>query len=107
MFSSTRRKLVALGGAALAHVNDAFGNVSGGKCVLGDVEADTGEPCDAVSSVDGTAGGRDAGASRGNVNQWWSHDTPSTIGGKITCAKIQNLGGVFFGNSPEARPTVS
>jgi chitinase len=29
-------------------------------------------------------------------NQWWSYDTPSTIGGKITYAKNQNLGGVFF-----------
>jgi chitinase len=29
-------------------------------------------------------------------NQWWSYDTPSTIGGKMTYAKNQGLGGAFF-----------
>jgi chitinase len=28
--------------------------------------------------------------------QWWSYDTPSTIGGKMTYAKNQGLGGSFF-----------
>ncbi|WP_101782834.1 glycosyl hydrolase family 18 protein [Nonomuraea indica] len=29
-------------------------------------------------------------------NQWWSYDTPSTIGGKMGYAKDQGLGGAFF-----------
>jgi chitinase len=29
-------------------------------------------------------------------NQWWSYDTPSTIGGKMTYSRNQGLGGVFF-----------
>ncbi|MDH2429114.1 glycosyl hydrolase family 18 protein [Sphaerisporangium sp. TRM90804] len=29
-------------------------------------------------------------------NQWWSYDTPSTIGGKMTYSKNQGLGGAFF-----------
>ncbi|MEU5884457.1 glycoside hydrolase family 18 chitinase [Spirillospora sp. NPDC047279] len=29
-------------------------------------------------------------------NQWWSYDTPATIGGKMTYAKNQGLGGSFF-----------
>jgi chitinase len=29
-------------------------------------------------------------------NQWWSYDTPSTIGGKMTYARNQGLGGAFF-----------
>ncbi|GIH11491.1 hypothetical protein Rhe02_95580 [Rhizocola hellebori] len=29
-------------------------------------------------------------------NQWWSYDTPSTIGSKISWAKGQGLGGAFF-----------
>ncbi|MGO1056050.1 glycoside hydrolase family 18 protein [Crossiella sp. CA198] len=29
-------------------------------------------------------------------NQWWSYDTPSTIRGKGSYAKTQNLGGAFF-----------
>jgi chitinase len=28
--------------------------------------------------------------------QWWSYDTPSTIGGKMSYAKTQGLGGAFF-----------
>jgi chitinase len=55
--------------AKLTHINYAFGNVSGGKCVLGDVEADTGKFYDAASSVDGVADTWDAGALRGNFNQ--------------------------------------
>ncbi|MGW0146834.1 glycosyl hydrolase family 18 protein [Streptomyces sp. NPDC003333] len=29
-------------------------------------------------------------------NNWWSYDTPSTIAGKMSWAKIQGLGGAFF-----------
>ncbi|SBT48407.1 glycosyl hydrolase family 18 protein [Micromonospora narathiwatensis] len=29
-------------------------------------------------------------------SNWWSYDTPSTIGGKMTYAKNQGLGGAFF-----------
>jgi chitinase len=29
-------------------------------------------------------------------NQWWSYDTPATIGGKMTYARNQGLGGAFF-----------
>ncbi|WP_370942912.1 glycoside hydrolase family 18 protein [Amycolatopsis sp. cg5] len=29
-------------------------------------------------------------------NQWWSYDTPSTIGGKVNYAKQQGLGGAMF-----------
>ncbi|MGW7521380.1 glycosyl hydrolase family 18 protein [Streptomyces sp. NPDC054796] len=29
-------------------------------------------------------------------NQWWSYDTPATIGGKMSYAKQQGLGGAFF-----------
>ncbi len=29
-------------------------------------------------------------------NQWWSYDTPATIGGKMSYAKAQGLGGAFF-----------
>ncbi|MCE7009875.1 glycosyl hydrolase family 18 protein [Kibdelosporangium philippinense] len=29
-------------------------------------------------------------------NEWWSYDTPATIGGKMTYSKQQGLGGAFF-----------
>ncbi|GAA0915057.1 hypothetical protein GCM10009560_09010 [Nonomuraea longicatena] len=29
-------------------------------------------------------------------NQWWSYDTPATIGGKMTYSKNEKLGGAFF-----------
>src|ERR671915_451506 len=29
-------------------------------------------------------------------NQWWSYDTPATIGGKMGYARAQGLGGAFF-----------
>ncbi|TLQ43687.1 glycoside hydrolase family 18 chitinase [Streptomyces marianii] len=29
-------------------------------------------------------------------SNWWSYDTPATIGGKMSWAKNQNLGGAFF-----------
>jgi chitinase len=28
--------------------------------------------------------------------QWWSYDTPGTIGGKMSYANGQGLGGAFF-----------
>lgn len=43
--------------------------------------------------VTGTVGGT-AYAKCGN--NWWSYDTPSTIGGKMTYAKNEGLGGAFF-----------
>ncbi|MGW6931187.1 glycoside hydrolase family 18 protein [Lentzea sp. NPDC054927] len=53
----------------LTHINYAFGNVSGGRCVLGDAYADYDKFYDAASSVDGTSDTWDAGALRGNFNQ--------------------------------------
>ncbi|MFJ8964947.1 glycoside hydrolase family 18 protein [Lentzea sp. NPDC102401] len=53
----------------LTHINYAFGNVSGGRCVLGDTYADYDKFYDAASSVDGKADTWDAGALRGNFNQ--------------------------------------
>ncbi|MDT7785078.1 MAG: chitinase [Pseudonocardiales bacterium] len=53
----------------LTHINYAFGNVSGGRCVLGDTYADYDKFYDAASSVDGTSDTWDAGALRGNFNQ--------------------------------------
>jgi chitinase len=55
--------------AKLTHINYAFGNVTNGQCVLGDLEADTSKFYDAASSVDGTADSWDTGALRGNFNQ--------------------------------------
>ncbi len=45
--------------------------------------------CPANGTVAGTAYARCG-------NQWWSYDTPSTIGSKMTYAKNQGLGGAFF-----------
>jgi chitinase len=53
----------------LTHINYAFGNVSGGRCVLGDTYADYDKFYDAASSVDGTSDTWDTGALRGNFNQ--------------------------------------
>ncbi|MFD9793824.1 glycoside hydrolase family 18 protein [Streptomyces sp. NPDC059070] len=41
--------------ARLTHINYAFGNVTGGKCAIGDAYADYQKTYDAASSVDGTA----------------------------------------------------
>ncbi|WHM39740.1 glycoside hydrolase family 18 protein [Streptomyces sp. BPTC-684] len=41
--------------AKLTHINYAFGNVTGGKCAVGDAYADYQKTYDAASSVDGTA----------------------------------------------------
>ncbi|MDX8052032.1 glycoside hydrolase family 18 protein [Lentzea sp. BCCO 10_0798] len=64
-------KNIRTSGAAskLTHINYAFGNVSGGRCVLGDAYADYDRFYDAASSVDGTSDTWDAGALRGNFNQ--------------------------------------
>ncbi|SCG47449.1 glycosyl hydrolase family 18 protein [Micromonospora coxensis] len=45
--------------------------------------------CPATGTVAGTAYAK-CGAN------WWSYDTPATIGGKMTYAKNQGLGGAFF-----------
>ena len=45
--------------------------------------------CPATSTVAGAAYALCGG-------NWWSYDTPSTIGGKMTYAKNQGLGGAFF-----------
>lgn len=55
--------------AKLTHINYAFGNVTGGKCAIGDAYADYDKAYDAGSSVDGVADTWDAGALRGNFNQ--------------------------------------
>ncbi|MEJ3746815.1 glycosyl hydrolase family 18 protein [Actinomycetes bacterium KLBMP 9797] len=45
--------------------------------------------CPATGTVGGTAYGFCGG-------QWWSYDTPATIGGKMAYARGQGLGGAFF-----------
>ncbi|GHC43236.1 glycoside hydrolase family 18 protein [Streptomyces cinnamoneus] len=55
--------------ARLTHINYAFGNVSGGKCTIGDAYADYDKFYDAAGSVDGKADTWDNGALRGNFNQ--------------------------------------
>jgi chitinase len=45
--------------------------------------------CPATGTVGGTAYAHCG-------NQWWSYDTPATIGGKMTYAKNQGLAGSFF-----------
>ncbi|GIH41478.1 hypothetical protein Mco01_44780 [Microbispora corallina] len=45
--------------------------------------------CPATGTVAGTAYAKCGG-------NWWSYDTPSTIGGKMSYAKNQGLGGSFF-----------
>ncbi|MCA6093185.1 glycoside hydrolase family 18 protein [Streptomyces sp. SCA3-4] len=55
--------------AKLTHINYAFGNVSGGKCTIGDAYADYDKAYDAAGSVDGKADTWDNGALRGNFNQ--------------------------------------
>jgi chitinase len=53
----------------LTHINYAFGNVTNGRCAIGDAYADYDKFYDAASSVDGVADSWDAGALRGNFNQ--------------------------------------
>ncbi|SCE89980.1 chitinase family 18 [Micromonospora viridifaciens] len=45
--------------------------------------------CPATGTVGGTAYAKCG-------SNWWSYDTPSTIGGKMTYVKNQGLGGAFF-----------
>ncbi|WP_327298743.1 glycoside hydrolase family 18 protein [Streptomyces sp. NBC_01197] len=52
----------------LTHINYAFGNVTGGKCAIGDAYADYQKTYDASSSVDGTADTWDQPVA-GNINQ--------------------------------------
>ncbi|MFD9816675.1 glycoside hydrolase family 18 protein [Streptomyces sp. NPDC059080] len=53
----------------LTHINYAFGNVTGGKCAIGDAYADYDKAYTADQSVDGKADTWDDGALRGNFNQ--------------------------------------
>ena len=53
----------------LTHINYAFGNVSGGQCVIGDSFADFDKFYDASASVDGVSDTWDAGALRGSFGQ--------------------------------------
>ncbi|MGW1199453.1 glycoside hydrolase family 18 protein [Streptomyces sp. NPDC002536] len=64
-------KNIETSGAAnkLTHINYAFGNVTGGKCAIGDAYADYDKAYDAAGSVDGKADTWDAGALRGSFNQ--------------------------------------
>ena len=53
----------------LTHINYAFGNVTNGKCAIGDSHADYDRFYSAEESVDGEADTWDQGALRGNFNQ--------------------------------------
>jgi chitinase len=53
----------------LTHINYAFGNVSGGQCVIGDSYADFDRFYSAAESVDGVSDTWDAGALRGSFGQ--------------------------------------
>ncbi|QCB21567.1 glycoside hydrolase family 18 protein [Streptomyces sp. SS52] len=55
-------------GARLTHINYAFGNVTGGKCAMGDAYAATDRAYTAAESVDGVADTWDQPL-RGNFNQ--------------------------------------
>ncbi|SFQ07700.1 chitinase [Amycolatopsis arida] len=55
--------------AKLTHINYAFGNVSGGRCTIGDAYADYDKFYNASQSVDGVSDTWDAGALRGNFGQ--------------------------------------
>lgn len=64
------KNLVTSGSAdKLTHINYAFGNVTDGKCAVGDAWADYQQPYDAASSVDGTDDSSRDGALHGNFNQ--------------------------------------
>ncbi|MDW4904335.1 glycoside hydrolase family 18 protein [Streptomyces sp. ADMS] len=54
--------------ARLTHINYAFGNVTGGKCAMGDTDAATGRAYTAAESVDGVADTASQSL-RGNFNQ--------------------------------------
>ena len=53
----------------LTHINYAFGNVTNGKCAIGDSHADYDRFYSAEESVDGKADTWEQGALRGNFNQ--------------------------------------
>jgi chitinase len=55
--------------AKLTHINYAFGNVTNGRCQIGDSYADYDKFYGAADSVDGRSDTWDAGALRGNFNQ--------------------------------------
>ncbi|MFF3252629.1 glycoside hydrolase family 18 protein [Actinacidiphila glaucinigra] len=64
------KNIVTTGAASrLTHINYAFGNVTDGKCAVGDPWADYQKPYDAAGSVDGVADGTEEGALHGNFNQ--------------------------------------
>ncbi|MDI1460560.1 glycosyl hydrolase family 18 protein [Catellatospora sp. KI3] len=64
------KNIVTSGSAAkLTHILYAFGNISGGQCVLSDTYNDYDRAYDAAGSVDGVADTWDAGALRGNFGQ--------------------------------------
>nr|WP_104530642.1 glycoside hydrolase family 18 chitinase [Wenjunlia vitaminophila] len=64
------KNLVTSGTAGkITHINYAFGNVTGGRCAIGDAYADYDKFYGADASVDGTSDSWDAGALRGNFNQ--------------------------------------
>lgn len=64
------KNIVTSGSAEkLTHILYAFGNVQGGRCVIGDAYADYDKFYGAALSVDGKADTWDAGALRGNFNQ--------------------------------------
>ncbi|MBV1853998.1 cellulose binding domain-containing protein [Catellatospora sp. NEAU-YM18] len=64
------KNIVTSGSAAkLTHIVYAFGNISGGQCVLSDTYNDYDRAYDAAGSVDGVADTWDAGALRGNFGQ--------------------------------------
>ncbi|MFF3561261.1 glycoside hydrolase family 18 protein [Streptomyces sp. NPDC002574] len=64
-------KDVATSGSAarLTHINYAFGNVTDGKCAVGDSWADYEQPYDAAGSVDGVADSTEDGTLHGNFGQ--------------------------------------
>ncbi|MEU8521725.1 glycoside hydrolase family 18 chitinase [Streptomyces sp. NBC_01216] len=63
------KNIVTSGSAAkLTHINYAFGNVTGGKCTIGDAYADYDKAYTAAQSVDGVADTWDQPL-RGNFNQ--------------------------------------
>jgi chitinase len=55
--------------AKMTHILYAFGNVTGGRCAIGDAYADYDRFYSAAESVDGVADTWDAGALRGSFNQ--------------------------------------
>nr|WP_103543707.1 glycosyl hydrolase family 18 protein [Streptomyces sp. SM1] len=75
----------------LTHINYAFGNVTGGRCAMGDSSAATERSYTADVSVDGVA---DTYAKCGS--EWWSYDTPATIAAKMDYKDRQGLAGTFL-----------